>query len=359
MFEIDRTLRSAAALALWLIIGSPVVGLAQDADRAPQFRSRVELVRLQVRAHQDGEFVAGLRSDDFVLSVNGEPRELAWVTETDLSSETIDSTQPAAAASASVPRHFVFVLDALFQRPEKLEICKRAVAEFLETMHRPGDLVALAAIGYRGVSLLTPFTAEPDVVAERLDWIGPDWTWQINRGQIGSSFDHFGGRPHFPVSPRRPRGVPAGFELLPDLLPDHNLDIVNMVGLYLSGMNELAVALQAVEGRKHILLYSRGLSSRLIGLAGMPSVSPRAPEPILSAVADLEYTGYDLRQLFFMMAESMRDADAAVHSMSTARAPSSRRGNRFGDALPLVSHGRDTGLHVVPHPSPREGNREG
>lgn len=321
--HIRKSSAAGALVACAALLVSSTTLIAQQAQQrpAPLYFSRVELVRLHVSVRDGDEFVPGLTAADFRLYVDDEERIPEWVEEIDL---TDDSTS-AVEAQLYARRRFVIFLDAIFQHPAKLIVTKKAASEFLQRMIRPTDLVALAVAGYDGISLLEPFTGDFAKVQRRLDAVGPEWTWQV-RNAMGRDRTFFADPYDHPLPRRKPAGVPRGLELLPDLVPDYNHSVMDLVGLYLSGLRELGVGLQALEGRKHLLFYSPGFSSWMVGLSSIRSISARAP--MTDLVMDLDYAAQDLRDLMFMAAESLRDSDTAVHAMSTSRL--SMWGGRFG-----------------------------
>lgn len=323
-----------------LVCPSPVLS-QQAQDQTPIFSSRVELVRLHVRAQRGDEFVSGLTADDFRLYVNGVERIPEWVEEIDLSNPTLSD----ADARPDARRRFVVLMDAVFQRPEKLEITRLAALEFLRDMARPGDLAALAVMGHRGLSLLQPFTDDMQLIERRLRAVRTEWTWQIGgaQGNAGFYIDPY----NYPLQRRRPAGIPQGYELVPDLIPESAPSFVNLLGINLAGLRELGVGLQALDGRKHLLMYSQGFSSFLLGVTNLQGVPDRiaANSPLLM---DINYFGRSLRGVFRLAAEALRDADTAVHAMSTERL--SLRGRRIGmDSLWYLSESTNGSMQFHTH----------
>lgn len=87
----------AMVMAAWTVTGAAQSG-------APQFRTTVEIVQLQVGVAADnGEFVSGLQPEDFLLRIDGQPREVQFVFEVDLRREAPGDIGCCSSTSALPP----------------------------------------------------------------------------------------------------------------------------------------------------------------------------------------------------------------------------------------------------------------
>jgi VWFA-related protein len=318
---VDRRWSATLILLAGFAVVQPASSLAQD---APRYRADVELMRVQVAVTHDGEHVPGLAAGDFELRVDDAIRPVEMVLEVG----SPDEASPIARGGGSYDpvwrRHYMIFVDVAFQRREKLDVVREAALNFLHHQALPTDLIGLAAFGRRGVVLLEPFTADRGIVEAKLRELRSDWTWWLGRASRAGTVDDFLIDPvNHPLPTPRPPGIAGGVELTPGLVPEGRPSYLDLAGLYWSGIRELAIGLQAIEGRKHLLLFSVGMTPRMIGMASMPEVPDRRGPagPLGTAferTMDLYNYAGSIRSIAFAATEALRDADTAVHGLSTA-----------------------------------------
>ena len=349
-----RGLLAACALAGTLLglAGAPsaVPAAVQQQPRRPVFRAQVELVRLQVIvAGRDGEFVGGLGPGDFRLDVEGRERPLEIVEEVDLDAPGAAADTDAGAEPARAPdvrsapgataararpagdkeprpaldpwtrRRFLLFLDPVFVRPEKFEVARRAALAFVREMVRPEDLVGLATHGLDGVRILLPFSERHQQVARAIEGIDDHDFWLLRRAAAGPQDDAQEFIEEAEGESARGGGqLGAGLSLTRSLLPAWRPGYIEAALGYLTGLRELGRALQAIPGRKHLLLFSPGISDDL--LEALPSDA--LADFLQSLLSDpLAQTGSEprIRELLDEASAALRDGDVAVHALSTAR----------------------------------------
>jgi len=161
-----KTPPRAAALALLAVLTAPASVSPQAAPQRPRFPTGTEIVTVDVVVTgKDGAPVTGLRREDFTVSEDGVPQEIA-------SFEAVHRPAPGASVAAREPARselrsssnrvvpgrepasFVIVFDELHLTPVEAARAREAVSAFLETGVADGDRVAIV-----GTAEGTRFTA--------------------------------------------------------------------------------------------------------------------------------------------------------------------------------------------------------
>lgn len=272
-------------------------GAPARAGQQPQFRSRVDLVQMQVGvADAEGRFVHGLTAADFVVVVNGEERPVQVAYAVDLRTEDAGQIgeevpdRPPTRRPVAARRHFVFLFDYSFNTGRGVREARRAAIEFLERTVRESDVVAVATVERRGFQVLIPFTSNRAKIYETLN--------EIELAGITRRVT-YDGRGAFP-------------------------DYVANVSRYLETLVQFGETLQAVEGRKHLVMFSAGFMDRALFGGGLDEMSSDAEgrasgglQGIGGTDVDPEYyTGSsDVRAGIADVAEAFLRADAVVYAI--------------------------------------------
>lgn len=272
-------------------------GASARAGQQPQFRSRVDLVQMQVGvADADGKFVNGLTAEDFVVVVDGEERPAQVAYAVDLRTEDAGQLgkkipgRPPTRRSVAARRHFVFLFDYSFNTGRGVREARRSAIEFLEHTIRESDVVAVATVERRGFRVLIPFTSNRAKIYETLD--------EIKLAGITQAVTYEGGA-EFP-------------------------EYVANVSRYLETLVQFGETLQAVEGRKHLVMFSAGFMDRALVGGGLDEMSSDAEARARGGLAGIAgtdadpeyYTGSsDVRAAIADVAEAFLRADAVVYAM--------------------------------------------
>jgi VWFA-related protein len=132
----------------WLLGQGGAAASAQTAP--PEFLSRVELITLDVVVvDSNGQAVAGLARDDFVLEEDGRPQEIVNFEAVSLPPETEPRTPEVSAVATSAAmrrpgRAFALVADDLRLPGEQSLQIRRTIVRFIDRSLGPGDAVILA-----------------------------------------------------------------------------------------------------------------------------------------------------------------------------------------------------------------------
>ncbi len=304
-----------------LLAGPTAIG------QQPQvFRSTVQLVQLQVSVvGADGEFLQGLGEEDFRITVDGESRPAQVVYEVDLRPSAVADTTTTATIAApdlsrpvAARRHFLVLFDLVYgphkSRRWVLEARKEALDFIREGVHRL-DLVAVATITRTGINLLSPFVADHSQALAAVESLGlRSATGQIPlESEVEEVIaDNFNSDPA------------ASFGNLDQVPAMEYRAYVAGVANYLDQLRQMAEMLQAVEGKKHVVMFTHGFADRaLTGLsleelsagANLRSVSPGG---LASAALEMQSGDSGVREDMGRVVKALRQADAVIHAVDTA-----------------------------------------
>lgn len=321
--------------------------LAADAQQQrPRFTTEVELVQLQVGVGDlTGGFVRGLTTDDFVVLVDGDPRPARVVYEIDLRTED----RRGVAAMAGPPprvaprpvaarRHFLFLFDFSFTDRRGVLEARRSALQFVEQNIRTSDLVSVATANRYGINLLTPFTSNHEKIDEAIGTLGLADASDI----ITAGFDAEESIAQaLAEAAAGPAGDAGSLSQLGAI--DFRQYVANVTD-FTTRLQQFGKMLQAIEGRKHVVMFSRGFADRALTGAGLDELGAqqdaRASSPAAVADADPEmsYGAAEVRDGMREAIAMFRNADAVIYSVD----PGGLRQGRDGRQA-LTMFAEDTG----------------
>lgn len=156
----------------------PVVALAQttapqsnSATQLPTFRAQTELVTVPAVVTKAGKAVVGLTKDDFIVTEDGQARQIAFFEEVKARSALI---KPAAVPAGTYTNQVaiadrpaavtMIVLDALNTPAIQQAEARRKVMEFLSSTVAAREPTMLAVIGRNGLKVIHDFSTSPDIL---------------------------------------------------------------------------------------------------------------------------------------------------------------------------------------------------
>jgi VWFA-related protein len=310
-------------------------GPTQQISYEAQFEVAVDLVTVQVRVvGQDEEFLSGLTADDFALLIDGEERPITVLYEVNLPPISDDAgggdgalleieTSPSAVTTTVVPRpsqgdrdlppaarrHILLFLD--FFNASRVGVLKAQAAaqRFLDTYVRRDDMLGVAAYSpVTGLELLVPFTGHHELAnravesffsgraAERMEPQFQDIGLQELMAFENAMSEWMSDLP----------GTPTIAEVLESSQAEQ---YAGATASYLDSLTELGETLAAVQGRKHVVFFSRGFSDQV--WAQNEGTSMGGTEQRESEVRDAAQEA----------AEALQNADAAIHTFHPDNLP--------------------------------------
>jgi VWFA-related protein len=271
-----RRIAAALSLLLWLAGPAPAwarAPLTQEEQSASpaqdpvQFDSTVDVVSIQISvADQAGLFVAGLGPEDFLLEIDGVARPVtaayavdaraASLAPADLTVAAATTGALAVGATGSRPpaarRHFLVFVDLTTMDRIALRNARDSARRFVADYSAPADMIGMAIYSpIRGLDYLVPFTTDHSLTLDTLD--------TLQAGRAGEAIAEIGDG--IPLADLAAALESAGTEFLTEMeMTRVEMQAENT----LNAMRELIRTMATIEGRKHLLLFSRGLPDLVV-----------------------------------------------------------------------------------------------
>lgn len=316
------------ALTVSLLATFAIHPAAASQDR-PQFRAEVQLVQLQVGVQgPDGQFVSGLGPEDFIVKVDGKSRPAQVAYEIDLRPAADSATAVAAVGPdgsgegqflpVAARRHFLLFFDFSFTTRYGVLMARRAAIDFIQNELHPEDLVAVATASRYNLNLVSPFTRDHAQALEAVSTLG-----LVNATDTQTASADFEESIVQALDEMAEElDAPGGADYVGAALESAEFrDYVASVANYQLRMRAFGQMLQAIEGRKHVVFFSRGFDDRVVtgqslGALGEADAS-RAATPGAVAEIDPETTfgAPEIRQGLNDLIDMLRGADAAIYAV--------------------------------------------
>jgi len=306
---------------------------AQKAQPQPQStvreEARVVVVEVPVNViDRDGRPVEGLKAEDFEVYDDGKPQAVTGF-------EVLDQRKPLPQAAEGEPpmnpaasRHFLVVFDLSFASAQGVVRARRSARDFVVTRMKELDTAAVATYAVEtGFRLVVGFTGDRTQLAAAVDTLGLPNLVQRSADPLGILV----------TEPNRVNDAP--FATVGD--SGNSLDIVmgetieNMqtmyqksaramyrdrVGRMLDSFAKLAVSLDSVPGRKHILYLSEGFDSREISGATSANAGSKEAEWAIRGQTwkidnDARFGNTDLKSQMTRALALFNRSDCIIHSV--------------------------------------------
>lgn len=271
------------SLALVFLLASSLA-LAADkqkpkAEASVREEARVTVVEVPVNViDKNGHPVEGLTAEDFDVYDDGVKQSVTGFDVVDERRTLPKTAEGEPPINPAARRHFMLVFDLTFGSPKSIINARRAARDFVVTRMKDLDLAAVATFSVEtGMKLLVTFTGDRTQLAAAIDTLGfstlndrnPDPLSMLISAPSQSNSSGFA----YLSSAANSSGMTNPTDIvLQDQL--ETLQVVrardlheiyrNRVSRLLDSFGQMAVALDSVKGRKHILYLSEGFDSREI-----------------------------------------------------------------------------------------------
>jgi len=326
-----RCLPAVVALGL----AAPPVA-AQDVS-AQRFEGQSDVVEVQVPVtvvDRSGVPVRGLGVDDFELYDRGRLQRI-----TNLSVHDLEAV-PAAAAPATIPsaarRHFLLLFDLSFSRPSQILRARQAARDLVLHRLHPQDLVGVVVYSLEhGPRLVMTFTPDRAQLARAIDTLGMDRTPgksatldPLRFMLAPTTLDPAAAGGGSPSSSGGAR-VEVG-----QMATEHMQALVNVVDkdqkqfersritAFTRALGDMARQLDAVRGRKQVVLFSEGFDSKLLVGRAIEEGAEREQEAAAAQSGRIWTVDFDdrfgnigLQNDVARMIEEFRRADCVIQAV--------------------------------------------
>lgn len=310
--------------ALALALSLPPDALSQSDQKTPlSFGTELTLVAVPVFVtDKDGRTIPGLTAKDFEVEEGGKLTEIQGFLA--ITGDGDVSPPPGAmpGLTLSSRRQFVLLFDLALSRGVNIERARVAARKFLETNIRPRDLVSVVVSTQQGMRTLIGLTPDRNQVARAIDAIGRGDTGR-NRDPLGILFDTgldtvinlAGGGDVGKGGAAADDARDRALMLMRQQRQAYAQQITNFLGAF----QALARQLDAIRGRKHIILFSEGFDSAI--LSGAQGNEQKAASNAVTTGALWEVnsdayfgsaTGQNALSGLFA---TMRGSDVVIHSV--------------------------------------------
>jgi VWFA-related protein len=273
--------RRLALLSLLLLLAVPIPGGTADKTRSFEGLSQVVSVEVPINVvDRDGQPVRGLTAGDFEIWDGGKKQKISSFEVVDLDVIEAEHKTAGPATVREMPeldsaarRHFLLVFDLSFSTPTSILRARLAARDYLVRELHPSDLAAVATYSIEsGAKLVVTFTPDRAQLARGIDTLGMRHGLQVDKSDplrfiIDPGFSAGASSQSLAESATSPREQLVLKELqalgLLAEKTERSYEVSRIKG-YSRSLAEMARALNAVQGRKQIVLFSEGFDSRLL-----------------------------------------------------------------------------------------------
>jgi VWFA-related protein len=334
------------------IISSP-----QTQEKPLEYEIEVILTEIPLYVVDDqGNPVLDLKPEDIILYEDGKEQKISHFILIQNDSPEISSL---ARRYPAARRQFFLLFDLSFSSPRGILRAREAGLKFLKDNILPHDLVAVGTSSVtHGIQILANFSNDRDQLTDTVESLGLVPQSQIARGPIGFIFS--------PVVPSQIQSLDterakekAG--ILEDQLTTmakqiqqaRLQDYKGYVQDYVGAFKTLGQALNIIQGRKHMLLFSEGFDSKVLTGKTLKELSDEteaiAADRVAVSRADKDRFGDPtLRMALNQALEYISSADCLIHTMDVGglRAPGEITDSQAKDLYFSQRRGQDT-LHLL------------
>src|SRR6185503_3122392 len=256
---------------VWLMASSPV--LPQARQEPPTFGAEVTLVTVPVFVtDKSGKAVPGLTAADFEVQEQGKKAPVVAFLPVDAMQSAVVPDEANGRLQAAARRQFLLLFDLTFSTPTGIMRAREAASAFVRESLAPTDLAAVATFGQAGVKVLVAFTPDRLQVARAIEELGLVETQPRQRDPLSIAYDlgvqrwgiGFGAPPREEKDPMTQQLI-AMAKLM--ARGDQAYYRQRVEG-FVDGLEQLVRMLDAVQGRKQMVMLSAGFDSSVLGGAG-------------------------------------------------------------------------------------------
>jgi VWFA-related protein len=354
MFETDggdRSGKPRAAMVVSLLLAS-LAASPDEGAKAPTFPTTITVVSLPVFATgPDGRAVPDLRAEDFEVFDDGKPAAVVGF-------RALDATDPALAEKVeeapAARRQFLLLFDLSFTGVHGLVKARKAALDFVVHGLAPMDLAGVATYSAtHGMKLLLNFTGDRAQIRRAVDSLG---VLQLDRraDPLGLVYDlrEVGAALADTVEPTSTNVGEDAYRWIQTLYRQaERQGYGDRVNGFIEGLGGLAQALEAVQGRKQVILLSAGFDGSLL-VGNQRAAAASDSEAIIrgriwEVGPDDRFGDPGIRSRMEKVVQTFSKSDAVVHAVDLGglqaegdvghAGPSPRRPGNGQDSLSRIA----------------------
>jgi VWFA-related protein len=256
----------AGGLAACVALGAAVLA-AQNFTESTQ----VVVVEVPVQVVRDGEPVKGLTASDFEVYDGRKKMPLTGF-------EVLDLTTSAASQAGQAPppitarRHFLLLFDLSFSEPKAVFQARKAAEDMVRSLH-PTDLVAVATYSNRGPQIALGFTSDRRQIMAAIETLGLPELADRNPDPLrlmvsAAEATQAMAQTQAPTGDAKASVQEAVLEDMEKLYSESQRVEASAqkakVAAFTTSISALARMMDAVDGRKYVVLLSEGYDSSLL-----------------------------------------------------------------------------------------------
>ena len=232
-------------------------------------RYEVEVVLIEIPLYvvdKEGNPVEDLKPEEVTLYENGKKQEIShFVLVQNDSPQIATLTRKYPAAR----RQILLFFDFAFSTPAGIIKAREACLDFIKEKILPTDLVGVASYsGIGGLKILSHFSSDREHLFDIVNTLGLIESKQRITGPVGFTFpridqpsrDETEADPFSPVRMADDRIAILEQQLNKRLAKIQAANVTD----FISSLNTLSVALNTIQGRKHIIYFSEGFDSKVL-----------------------------------------------------------------------------------------------
>lgn len=327
MIRFRSALLAASVLSVFAFAGF----LVRAQTKPPlTFGAEVSLITVPVFVtDKDGRSVPGLTAADFEIEDGGKPAEIVGFAAVTGDGDVALPNGAPQGIALTARRQFVLLFDLALSRSVNIERARVAAHKFLENNVKPRDLVSVVASTPQGMKTLIGFTPDRLQVARAIDGVG---FGDMSRGRdpLGLLYDmNLVGDISMAsgTSTDTGGGGGRGSAQVADESRDRALMMMRQqkqayaqqITTFLGGFLGLARQLDAVRGRKHIILFSEGFDSSIITGATGNEQKMNSNSVAAGALWEVDSDAYfgstSGRGALTSLFDAMKGSDVVIHSV--------------------------------------------
>jgi VWFA-related protein len=269
----------------------------------------VQVVDVPVYVFSHGKPIRNLTKDDFELFVNGKRQAIDYFDPIEFAPSAAATSTPAektvVAPPPSDPRErrlflLLFDLSHRFSRPAVLALARKSAITMVDRA-LPQDFFAVATYGQLGVKFVTPFTRDHDVVRRAVLKLSPSSAHDALAISITDA-ERQSAEAWSSASASGSTGRAGNEDPMPEIMAGFGADELqhakNNAKEQFDDYSKMAKRLASLEGYKHVILFSQGMSPSLVtgatpelGLSQVPDLDPRQYRALDSMARSFQAAG--------------------------------------------------------------------